>query len=628
MAYPMRYSGFEWIGNIPAHWGITDIGNVFVERSEKVNDDDYPPLSVTMNGVIPQMASVVKSDDRSNRKLVCAGDFVINSRSDRRGAYGVAPFDGSCSVINIVLQPRDPDDAAYFHYVLHTSLFPDEFYRWGNGIVADLWTTRWSSMKKIHMPLPPREERKRIAAYLDEQSKEIDLVIERTKDSIIRYRKMKQAIITNAITKGIQNSAELKDSGYAWYGEIPIGWKTKKLKRIFSIKKDIAGQEGYTVLSITQRGIIPKDISRNEGQMASDYSNYQLVSVGDFAMNHMDLLTGWVDISNYSGVTSPDYRVFTINDASTSNPEFYLYLLQMCYFNHIFYSLGQGVSEFGRWRLQADKFLEFDVLVPPYEEQCEIAEYLRQKVSEIDKIVAKKEQLIEKLVTYKKTMIYEFATGKKEVPTEQTVAVSVVYPYFPAALSTDKRRFAQAILMCRILDKCRKKMGRVKLEKMLYTIESSIGFDLETEYVREAAGPLDASIYECERIISKRNKWYTLKSSSYGVSYAPTKDSGKYEKYYDKYFASYDAEIDRIINIFMNYDADQAEIVATLFAAWNDFIIDQRQFSDEELVDEVLNNWNDSKKRFSRDVWLRAIDQMRKNNIIPSGYGKRTVVKN
>ena len=91
-----------------------------------------------------------------------------------------------------------------------------------------------------------------------------------------------------------------------------------------------------------------------------------------------------------------------------------------------------------------------------------------------------------------------------------------------------------------------------------------------------------------------------MKTSKYGVSYTPTKDSSQYKKYYDKYFADYDSEIERIIGIFMDYDADQAEIVATLFAAWNDFVIDRKEFTDEQLVDEVLNNWNDSKNRYAR----------------------------
>lgn len=281
-----------------------------------------------------------------------------------------------------------------------------------------------------------------------------------------------------------------------------------------------------------------------------------------------------------------------------------------------------------RWRTYADQFRAIKVVSPPPEEQEEIVEYLDCKCAEIDTLIAKKTALLEEMENYKKSVIYEYVTGKKEcVSEEDSETVVVLSPYFPVVLNTDKPRFAQAILMCRILDKCRTKMGRVKLEKMLYTIENSIGFDFGTEYAREAAGPLDSSIYECERIISIRNKWYTLHSSKYGVSYMPTKKSGDYEKYYNKYFSEFDADIEHIINVFMNYDADQSEIIATLFGAWNDAIIDKKAITDEDIVDDVLNNWNDSKKRFAKDVWLRAIDQMRKNNIVPKGYGRKTIVK-
>lgn len=163
-------------------------------------------------------------------------------------------------------------------------------------------------------------------------------------------------------------------------------WEMKRLKYVFHIQKDIAGEEGHTVLSITQRGIIPKDFSNNEGQFANSYANYQLVHKGDFAMNHMDLLTGWVDISKYEGVTSPDYRVFVLNDKNGMCPKYYLYMMQMCYSARIFYGLGQGVSGMGRWRLQADKFLNFYIPIPPYDEQKKLSEKVGEKLAYMMKL--------------------------------------------------------------------------------------------------------------------------------------------------------------------------------------------------------------------------------------------------
>ena len=405
----------EWLGSIPDSWELTVIGRIYEERKEKVNEKDYQALSITMGGIVPQLASAVKAAENSERKLVKKGDFVINSRSDRRGACGVSPVDGSCSVINIVIHPRKAICGDYFNYVLRSERFPDEFYRWGHGIASDLWTTRWSEMKKIQLPMPPVEIQKKIVRVLDINCKEINLMIDKTKKSIEEYKLLRQKIIEQTVTKGMNPNATMRDSGDVAFGKIPAHWGMKKIRRIFKIKKEIAGKEGYQVLSITQKGIIPKDISKNEGQMAANYSGYQLVEVGDFAMNHMDLLTGWVDISLYDGVTSPDYRVFRLKDEVNGDKRYYLYILQLCYFKQIFYSLAQGVSEFGRCRLQADKFLHFEVMQPPYEEQCQIATYLDYRIGEINEIIAKKEIMVKELEEYKKAMIFEYVTGKKEV---------------------------------------------------------------------------------------------------------------------------------------------------------------------------------------------------------------------
>ena len=411
----MKDSGIDWIGTIPQDWQLSKIGSLYTQRNEKVSDKDYQPLSVTMQGILPQLATAAKTNDGGNRKLVRVGDFAINSRSDRRGSCGISPLDGSVSLINIILTPRTAMHPGYYNWLFHTTLFADEFYKWGHGIVADLWTTRWQEMKSITVPVPEYAEQERIAAFLDAECAEIDAVLEKTRASIEEYKKLKQAVITQAVTKGIRGDRPMKDSGSVWFEEIPCNWVMKRIKYLFHIKKDIAGKEGYTVLSITQRGIQPKDLSKNEGQIAANYSQYQLLAPGDFAMNHMDLLTGWVDISKYSGVTSPDYRVFVLDDAEKNDSSYYLYLMQMCYFNRIFYGLGQGVSGMGRWRLQADKFMNFPVVVPPVDEQKEIVSYLNEKCKQLDTLIRNKQQYLTEIENYKKSLIYEYVTGKKEV---------------------------------------------------------------------------------------------------------------------------------------------------------------------------------------------------------------------
>ena len=166
-----------WLDELPSHWQCTKIGALFSERKSKVSDKDYAPLSVARIGVVPQLATAVKTDAGDNRKLVCAGDFVINSRSDRKGSCGVAKLDGSVSLINIVLTPRNGLSERYVHYLLRSQPFSEEYYRNGRGIVADLWTTRYSEMKSILLPVPPRDEQDQIVRFLDWKVSSINKLI-------------------------------------------------------------------------------------------------------------------------------------------------------------------------------------------------------------------------------------------------------------------------------------------------------------------------------------------------------------------------------------------------------------------------------------------------------------------
>lgn len=202
---------------------------------------------------------------------------------------------------------------------------------------------------------------------------------------------------------------EMKNSGIPWLGSIAADFSTATIGSLFTIKKDIIGHDPETVLSITQTGVKPKDLSSNEGQNASSYANYQIVNVGDFAMNHMDLLTGWIDISRYEGVTSPDYRVFYLNDKRMS-AEFFLRVFQYYYANKVFFGFGQGVATLGRWRLPAQNFKTVSVPVPPIELQEKIVRTIDDSISKVDALIKNVNTQIEKLKSYKQSMITEIVT--------------------------------------------------------------------------------------------------------------------------------------------------------------------------------------------------------------------------
>lgn len=207
-----------------------------------------------------------------------------------------------------------------------------------------------------------------------------------------------------------QKYKDYKNSGVAWLGDVPAHWNIHKVRRLCEIRKRIAGELGHDVLSITQQGIKVKDIESNDGQLSMDYSKYQFVEIGDFAMNHMDLLTGYVDLASSRGVTSPDYRVFSIRSSDACHDKFLLYLLQMGYKNKIFYAYGQGSSQLGRWRLPTDEFNNLPFPVPPLDEQKLISSFLDKEIDRIGDLSNAFEGLIETLKEKRQSVISHAVT--------------------------------------------------------------------------------------------------------------------------------------------------------------------------------------------------------------------------
>ena len=196
----LKPSGLRWIPYIPTHWEISRVRNFFEYRNEKVSETDFGPLSVTKNGVIPQMENVAKSlAEGDTRKKVCKNDFVANSRSDRKGSCGTSPLDGSVSLIYIVLEPKNifPN---FVNYYFRSNDWVEEFYRNGKGIVADLWTTNYVTMRNIEIAVPPMEEQKEIAAYLDEKCAKIDTILEKINTEVERLKELKRSLINEVVT--------------------------------------------------------------------------------------------------------------------------------------------------------------------------------------------------------------------------------------------------------------------------------------------------------------------------------------------------------------------------------------------------------------------------------------------
>ena len=412
----MKDSGIEWVGTIPAHWST--MPNKYVMRKIKVINPTYNGeniLSLTVNGVIVRDLEAGGKMPSSfdgyqilykGNLLMCLFDYDVTPR-----CIGLIKDSGVSSPAYSQFVLQRGNDAAYFYYyylmVDHTKALLHRAKNLRHSFTEE-------QLGAIKVPVPPIAEQERIADFLDSQCSQIDAISADIQKEIETLEQYKRSLVFEAISKGINGEKTANASSDIWK-EIPQSWKLVDIKYLFEIVKRIAGREGYNILSVTQKGLKVKDISGNQGQIAENYSGYQFVFPSDYVMNHMDLLTGWIDCSDQFGVTSPDYRVFRLRDKTQNDTEYYKYVMQCCYMCRIFYSLGQGVSTLGRWRLQTSAFMNFKVPVPPLREQKEIARYLNDKCKESELSIEQKRKQLELLSAYKKSLIYEYVTGKKEV---------------------------------------------------------------------------------------------------------------------------------------------------------------------------------------------------------------------
>lgn len=410
----MKDSGTVWLGTIPANWDIARIGSFYRLRNTKVSDTDYPPLSVTNKGVVPQLETAAKTNAHDDRKLVKKGNFAINSRSDRRGSCGIAPCDGSVSLINTILSPMGEMNPRYYDWLFHTIEFGDEFYKCGHGIVDDLWTTGWQDMKKIRIPYPSLAEQEKIADVLDSQCSDIDAISADIQKEIEILEQFKRSIITEAVTKGLNPDVEMKDSGIEWVESIPAHWDVRPLYYYFAErkKKNYLGQE-QNLLSLSYGKVIRKDINTSEGLLPDSFNGYNIIEPGDIVLRLTDLQndkrslrTGLV---KEHGIITSAY--VTLKAAKEVVPEYFHYLLHAYDVMKVLYNMGNGV----RQGLNYSELSKMHIVAPPLDEQKNIAARLDCVCKGIESIIASKKQQLAVIDSYKKSLIYEYVTGKKEV---------------------------------------------------------------------------------------------------------------------------------------------------------------------------------------------------------------------
>lgn len=373
-------SGIDWIGKIPCDWNVQPLGLYLKERKEKVSDKDFEPLSVTKNGIVPQLENAAKSDDHDDRKKVCKFDFVINSRSDRKQSCGLSYLDGSVSLINIVLRIYNyyPE---YIKYTLDNNMFAEEFYRNGHGIVADLWTTKFSEMKHIRIPEPRYIEQKKIADYLDKKCLKIDEIIKDNNKEIELLEEYKRSLINENI--------------YFHYSDVI------KLKYVVNVRNE----KGKSVNSMDFISL--ENIESGTGKYIAtetDYTNCDgnIFKKGDLLINKLRPYLAKSYLAEFDGVCTSEMVVVSHFEGNMDYLKYFT--LSPKYIDVV------NSSTYGTKMPRASWDFIKNLKMPyiSLNEQNRIVSLISSKLCKLDQVIDYRKQIIEKLEEYKNSLIGTF----------------------------------------------------------------------------------------------------------------------------------------------------------------------------------------------------------------------------
>lgn len=416
-----KASGYDWVGDVPSHWAVEKLGTCLTSVSRK-GRPDLPLLSITREeGVIERDVDDQESnhnfipEDLSNYKVLRAGQFGMNKMKAWQGSYGISNHTGIVSPAYFVFDITREVDPAFFNRALRSKLYVSYFAAASDGVRIGQWDLSKTRMREIPVLLPPLPEQRAIAAFLDEKCAKVDEAVRIKEEQIALLRERRQILIQQAVTRGLNPAAPMKDSGLDWIGQIPAHWDVENPKWLFNHRKERA-RKGEPQLAATQKyGVIPQsDFMDLEGrritQVFLDFDILKHVEAGDFVMS-MRSFQGGLEYSEYTGCVSSAY--VALEPGPRIFAPFFKYLFKSARYIEALQATSNLVRD-GQ-ALRFDNFTMVILPVVPLEEQRAIAEYLDRELAKSDQGIAVKEEQIAALKEYKTSLINAAVTGKIKV---------------------------------------------------------------------------------------------------------------------------------------------------------------------------------------------------------------------
>lgn len=608
----MKDSGVKWIGAIPTDWQVDNPKYHFTQRKDRAKQGMVQLTASQKHGVITQTeymertgANIVTvQKDFDILKLVCAGDFVIHMRSFQ-GGLEYSEKTGSISSAYVMLIPGETIcEPRYYKWFFKSSNYIDALSSTSN-LVRDGQAMRWANFIQLPIAFPPAAEQKRISDFLDVKCTEIDALIANVQAQIDILEQYKRSVITETVTKGLNPDAEQKDSGIQWIGMMPSHWNSIRGKYILKyIQKPVREDDG--VITCFRDGEVTLRSNRREDgfTMADKEIGYQGIDIGDLVVHGMDGFAGAIGISDSRGKASPVLNVLD----TEQNKRYIMYFLRSMAYSDVFLAMATGIRVRScdlRWNKLAELFYP----VPPIEEQEAIVEYIDSVLAKANDVISAKKEQLAVLEAYKKSLIFEYVTGKKEVPAPIT------------AVMVDPN----VILLGKLPKLLNQQKGKIYNQKVLYLLNTYLGLNLGVQYYRYKHGPYDIMLDSYIDTLVE-NGWCvkTIKNGAENLEIGP--NYGAFEEKYGSHFSEFDAEINSLVQFVQPMKRSQIERIATLFAVWNDMILDGKSTpTDAEIVSEVMSGWTENKANFAYDTWVGTLNKMRTNGIVPKGQGLHTL---
>lgn len=424
MTRKMKDSGIEWIGEIPEGWEVSLLKYATRWKSEK-GCPDAPVLSLYRDfGVVPKDSRDdnhnVTSLDTSNYKVVDIGDLVINKMKAWQGSMAVSDYRGIVSpAYHVCSITSNKVNKRYLHHLLRNPAYLPEYARLSTGMRIGQWDLGFDDFKNIPFLIPPLDEQEKIADYLDNGCASLDAILDKTRASIEEYKKLKQAVITQAVTKGVRGEREMKDSGVEWIGKIPAEWSICPLKRLAAIQtgctpSKTSSESFYSSIAGTP-WIKPDNLGFSSSiETTAEFLTEEGCSVARILPSNT-VYVGCIGsrIGNCGYSLIPCACNQQINALIFNARMYWKYGWYLTIFQEEQYMLlaNGNVIQIINSTTQGN----ISCIVPSISEQKEIVDYLDAKCAEIDRLIAKKEKMVKELESYKKSLIYEVVTGKREV---------------------------------------------------------------------------------------------------------------------------------------------------------------------------------------------------------------------